>query len=124
MLFTIADFSQVAITGHLGPVPQQLRLQMHQLGVQCLSAQSSAAAKAAVIISVQPSSVSAAIRMAEQLKPGFLAVYQPGFQLSHQVFEYLHCKSGQKQGCSWVGGEGVWLLISFGAFGLRHWLRP
>jgi len=62
--------------------------------------------------------------MAEQLKPGFLAVYQPGFQLSHQVFEYLHCKSGQQQGCSWVGGEGVWLLFTYGAFLLQHWLRP
>jgi hypothetical protein len=97
---------------------------MQQLGVQCLSAQSSTAAKAAVIVSVQPSSVSAAIRMAEQLKPGFVAVYQPGFQLSHQMYEYLHCKSGQKQGCSWVGGEGVWLLFSFGGFRLKHWLRP
>eukprot|EP00775_Hariotina_reticulata_P013865 gene13865-biopygen15796 len=95
LFFTCVDLSRVATLSYLGSAPQQLQLQMQQLGVRLHSAQFTSAA-AAVMASAQPASVMAAIIAAERLRPAFLAVYQPGFQLSHSVSSYLQQK--QRQG--------------------------
>jgi len=114
LLFSMVDLSQVAALSYPGSsIPQQLQMQMQQLGVQLRSAQTAAAATAAVVVSARPSSAVAAIRAAEQLKPAFLAVYQPGFQLTAELSSFLQRKQQQQQGDSWVGRGGVWFVLFF-----------
>jgi len=124
LFFACVDLSRVAALSYLGSAPQQLQLQMQQLGVQLNSAQSASSATAAVIVSAQPASVVAAISAAVQLRPAFLAVYQPGFQLSRSVSSYLRQKQRHGQGVSRAGRDGLWLFFTFDAFRMHAWLRP
>eukprot|EP00775_Hariotina_reticulata_P009673 gene9673-biopygen11573 len=55
---------------------------------------------------VQQASLASALRAAEQLQPAFVAAYQPGFHLSHQVEIFLCSKSRREQGGLWVGKDG------------------
>jgi hypothetical protein len=123
LLFSSTDLSRVAYLSYPGSIPQQLQLQMQQLGVQLKPALTASAASAAVMVSAQQASLASALIAAEQLQPAFVAAYQPGFSLSHQVESVLCSKRRQGQGALCVGKAGVWLLFTFGVFKLHAWLR-
>eukprot|EP00775_Hariotina_reticulata_P003574 gene3574-biopygen5271 len=107
LLFSSADLSRVANISYPGSIPQQLQLQTQQLGVQLKPALTASAASATVIVSAQQASLASALRVsAEQLQPAFVAAYQPGFHLSHQVEIFLCSKSRREQGGLWVGKDG------------------
>eukprot|EP00775_Hariotina_reticulata_P015083 gene15083-biopygen1078 len=110
LLFSSADLSRVAGLSYPGSIPQQLQLQMQQLGVQLKPALTASAASAAVIVSAQQASLASALRAAEQLQPAFVAAYQPGFHLSHQVEIFLCSKSRREQGGLWVGKDGAYMF--------------
>jgi len=123
LLFSSVDFSRVAHLSHPGCISQQLHTQMRQLGVSLRAAASAADASAAVLVSSQPETAMAAIAAAEQLRPAFLALYQPGFQLSTQLSAYLQRKQQQRQGVSRAGKGGIWFFIVFGPHKVHAWLR-
>jgi hypothetical protein len=123
LLLNKLDLSRVAFLSYPGNVSQQLQAAMQQIGVTLKSARSADTASAAVLISSQPESVMAALAAARQLQPAFVALYQPGFQLTAELSSYLQHQQQQQHGGIMVGREGVWLLFTFGVFTISTWLR-
>jgi len=76
-----------------------------------------------VLITSQPATVMAALAAGQQLRPAFVALYQPGFQLAAEASSYLQHQQQQQQGGILVGREGLWLLFTFGVFTVPSWLR-
>jgi hypothetical protein len=102
LLLNKLDLSRVAFLSYPGNVSQQLQAAMQQIGVTLKSARSAETASAAVLISSQPESVMAALAAARQLQPAFVALYQPGFQLTAELSSI---SSSSKMGASWLAGR-------------------
>jgi len=123
LLLNRLDLSRVAFLSYPGNVSQQLQAAMQQIGLPLKSAHSADTASAAVLTTSQPASVMAALAAAQQLQPAFIALYQPGFQLTAELSKVLQRQQQQQHGGILVGREGLWVLFTFSSLTLSRWFR-